>query len=114
MLLQCIEYKGKNEGIEVVFAHRYFASTKICSCCDKKRRLTLNDRKYVCLNCGLVIDRDINAARNLEQYVKPKSLAPKKPKKTKSFHKKTLTKDKKVALEVLMTVLQLRINGLHT
>ena len=114
MLLHCIEYKGKNEGIEVVFAHRYFASSKICSRCGKKRRLTLNDRKYVCPNCGLVIDRDVNATRNLEQYVEPKSLVPKKPKKTKSFHKKTLTKDKKAALEVLMTVLQLRINGLHT
>jgi len=113
MLLHCIEYKGKNKGIEVVFAHKCFASSKICSRCGKKRHLTLNDRKYVCPNCGLVIDRDVNAARNLEQYVEPKSLVPKKPKKTKSFHKKTLSKKKAAILE-LMTVLQLRINGLHT
>ena len=114
MLLHCLEYKGKNEGIEVVFADRYFPSSKKCSRCGRKRHLTLNGRKYVCPHCGLVIDRDVNAARNLEQYVEPKSKANKQPKKTKAFHKKTYTKKVKAAIQTLLTVLQLRINGLHT
>jgi len=30
--------------------------------------LTLADRIYSCYNCGLEIDRDFNAAKNLELY----------------------------------------------
>ena len=113
MLLHCLEYKGQNEGIEIIFANQRFPSSKTCSRCGKKKKkLKLSERKYVCQHCGLVIDRDVNAARNLEQYVEPKSKAPKKP--SKSFHKKTQSKKKKIAISALMTVLQLRINGLHT
>ena len=39
----------------------------MCSCCGNiKKDLTLADREYVCENCGLVIDRDENAAINIE------------------------------------------------
>ncbi len=37
-----------------------------CSNCGHKHEsLTLKDRVYVCSNCGLEIDRDLNAALNL-------------------------------------------------
>lgn len=115
MIRMCLTYKAEAMAIKVVAANTMFPSSKLCSCCGNKRKdLKLSDRTYICPCCGLIIDRDINAARNLEQYIEPKSLVPKKPKKTKSFHKKTLTKKKKAALEVLMAVLQLRINGLYT
>ena len=39
---------------------------KTCSACGNiKSSLKLSDREYVCENCGLVIDRDLNAAINL-------------------------------------------------
>ncbi|MFQ5980240.1 MAG: RNA-guided endonuclease InsQ/TnpB family protein, partial [Candidatus Heimdallarchaeota archaeon] len=42
-----------------------FPSTQRCSGCGNKQKLTLTERTYHCSSCGLVIDRDWNAARNL-------------------------------------------------
>lgn len=62
-----IEYKAKWYGREVIFVSRWFTSSKMCSCCGNiKHDLKLSDREYVCENCGLVIDRDENAAINIE------------------------------------------------
>ncbi|MCY3742899.1 MAG: zinc ribbon domain-containing protein, partial [Candidatus Poribacteria bacterium] len=45
---------------------RFFASSKICSSCGhKKDALTLSAREYHCSNCGMFLDRDVNAAINL-------------------------------------------------
>ena len=62
-------YKCENNGIQLVFADRFYPSSKTCSCCGHvKENLKLNDRKYVCQACGTVIDRDLNAAINLANY----------------------------------------------
>lgn len=62
-----IEYKAKWYGREVIFVSRWFPSSKKCSCCGNiKHDLKLSDREYICENCGLVIDRDENAAINIE------------------------------------------------
>ena len=54
------------KSIMLRIADKYFASSKTCSKCGhKKKDLTLSDRMYVCDHCGLVIDRDENAAINL-------------------------------------------------
>jgi len=59
-------YKTGWFGSRVVVFDRFFASSKLCSVCGcKKVDLGLGDRVYVCDNCGLVINRDLNAARNL-------------------------------------------------
>lgn len=61
-----IEYKAARRGIEVVLADRWFASSKTCSRCGCiNQNLKLSDRTYVCNDCGLTIDRDLNAAINL-------------------------------------------------
>ena len=47
-------------------ANKYYPSSKLCSGCNnKKEDLKLSDRIYKCNKCGLVIDRDLNAAINL-------------------------------------------------
>jgi putative transposase len=67
--LRQIEYKSAWNGIELVKADRFYPSSKTCSGCGSiKKDLKLTDRTYVCLVCGLVIDRDYNAAINLERY----------------------------------------------
>ena len=58
---KCLEYK-----VELRIANKYFASSKKCSNCGyKNKSLTLTDRVYVCPECKLKIDRDLNAAINL-------------------------------------------------
>ena len=63
-----LEYKCKFRGIELVVADRFYPSSKTCSQCGKiKNDLKLKDRIYRC-DCGLEIDRDLNAAINLSRY----------------------------------------------
>jgi putative transposase len=59
-------YKTAREGGTLVTAGRWYPSSKQCSGCGSvKAKLSLADRVYQCGNCGLVMDRDVNAARNL-------------------------------------------------
>ena len=61
-----LEYKTKWYGGEILEVDRWFPSSKLCSCCGAlKDDLTLSDRVYDC-TCRLKIDRDLNAAINLE------------------------------------------------
>ena len=59
-------YKTAREGGTLVVADRWYPSSKRCSACGSvKAKLTLAERIYQCDACGLVLDRDVNAARNL-------------------------------------------------
>ncbi|SFH05571.1 transposase, IS605 OrfB family, central region [Streptomyces mirabilis] len=61
-----LTYKTRRNGCRVVAAGRWFPSSKTCSGCGAvKAKLPLHVRTYECDACGLVIDRDDNAARNL-------------------------------------------------
>ena len=64
-----MQYKCEAYGIELVEADRFYPSSKTCSHCGHiKHDLKLKDRVYICPECGLVIDRDLNAAINLANY----------------------------------------------
>lgn len=63
------QYKGQWYGCEVFLADRFFASTKRCSRCGSEKELSLAERVYRCEVCGLAMDRDLNAAINLEQLL---------------------------------------------
>ncbi len=64
-----IAYKCQKNGIEMVEVPTFYPSSKTCSCCGCIRRdLKLSDRVYRCNECGLVIDRDLNASLNLAKY----------------------------------------------
>ena len=66
---QLLTEKCVNYTIELRVVPRFFPSSKTCSRCGSiKRDLTLSDRTYTCSSCGLVIDRDYNAALNLKNY----------------------------------------------
>ena len=63
-----LEYKGAWYGCEALVADRFYPSTKRCSQCGQvKPVMGLDQREYHCDICGLVMDRDLNAAINLEQ-----------------------------------------------
>ena len=58
--------KALMNGKQVVFIDRFYPSSKTCSVCGyKKRDLRLSDREWICPNCGMKHDRDINAAMNI-------------------------------------------------
>jgi putative transposase len=59
-------YKTSWYGSRLVIADRFYPSSKTCSACGwVKAKLTLAERTFTCEACGLRIDRDLNAARNL-------------------------------------------------
>ncbi len=61
-----LTYKAERAGCALIVADRWFASSKTCSGCGTaKAKLMLSERTYVCTACGLILDRDHNAARNL-------------------------------------------------
>lgn len=65
------EYKGRFYGVDIKIVDRWYPSSKTCSCCGNiKKDLKLNDRQYVCQECGLSIDRDLNASINIKNYKK--------------------------------------------
>lgn len=63
-----LEYKAPLYGTNIIVADRWFPSSKRCSRCGHVvKKLGLNVRTFCCPCCGLVIDRDHNAALNLKQ-----------------------------------------------
>ena len=62
-----IAYKVALYGGHVHFVHRFYPSSKTCnSCGNVKKELLLSEREYICEACGVIEDRDLNAAKNLE------------------------------------------------
>ena len=59
-------FKCKQNDVELRVVDRFYPSSKTCSNCGKVNKdLKLSDRIYRC-NCGLAIDRDLNASINLK------------------------------------------------
>ena len=61
-----LEYKTTRTGARLNIVDRWYPSSKTCSRCGRvKAKLSLSERTYSCEHCGLVIDRDLNAAINI-------------------------------------------------
>ncbi|UHJ50992.1 RNA-guided endonuclease InsQ/TnpB family protein [Bacillus paranthracis] len=75
---QCLSYKCEKYGIAYEKADKWFASSKICSCCGIKYdhsvqpegQWSLKIREWCCVSCNSHHDRDVNAAINLSRWVK--------------------------------------------
>jgi putative transposase len=66
-----LAYKTTWNGGTLTVADRWFPSSKTCSGCGVvKAKLRLSERVFTCTTCGLVLDRDENAAINLASLVK--------------------------------------------
>ena len=67
-LLNFIRYKCLWYGKEFKQVDRFYASSKICSCCGTYHKDIVNSlsvREWVCPGCGTHHDRDVNAAKNI-------------------------------------------------
>jgi putative transposase len=59
-------YKVGSAGIQIKEVSRWYPSSKTCSSCGTVREeLGLDERVFVCLDCGYITERDYNAARVL-------------------------------------------------
>ena len=62
-----LEYKTARSGAVLRVVDRWFPSSKTCSNCGTvKAKLSLSERTFNCAVCGLSIDRDLNAAINIQ------------------------------------------------
>jgi len=64
-----LDYKASRNGVGLIKADRFFASSKICSSCGYMlATIELSIRQWTCPDCHEVHDRDVNAAKNLKKY----------------------------------------------
>ena len=67
-LLNFVKYKSQWYGKEFRQVDRFYASSKICSCCGTYHKDIVNSlsiREWICPDCGTYHDRDVNAAKNI-------------------------------------------------
>ena len=63
-LRQFTAYKAERRGGRVILVNPAGTSQK-CSGCGEIVQKSLSERVHICPECGLVLDRDVNAARNI-------------------------------------------------
>ena len=63
-----ISYKLAAKGGKVLLVDRFYPSSKTCSACGHKQDMPFALRTFECGSCGVVLDRDINAALNLKSW----------------------------------------------
>lgn len=62
-----LEYKAAMQGVRIVVVNQWYPSSKTCSGCNHiYTDLTLSNREWTCDGCGVIHDRDHNAATNLK------------------------------------------------
>ena len=64
-ILRAISYKAEWLGLPVPVLSPEWTSEKCSECTGRMDTSPVDPRDLVCLDCGLVIDRDLNAAKNL-------------------------------------------------
>ena len=58
--------KCNKYNIPFKLAHPRFPSSQLCSCCGSRKKI-YSSKVYICPKCGMRMDRDLNAAKNLEK-----------------------------------------------
>ena len=66
-LLNQIRYKSGWYGTRIVEADQWYPSSKACSACGVVNKDLGRELKWSCPNCGVIHDRNENAARNLQK-----------------------------------------------
>lgn len=66
--VEMLEYKAERKGKLVLRVDKWFPSSKTCSCCGHvHKELKMKDRMYECPVCGNLMDRDHQAAVNIDR-----------------------------------------------
>jgi putative transposase len=64
-LVRQLDYKTSVRSATLMRVGRFYPSSQTCSQCGARTKLALWQRVYHCTTCGLTLDRDVNAARNI-------------------------------------------------
>ena len=65
MFTRMLEYKLADRGKHLIRVNRWYPSSQICHMCGHKQKMPVSVRRYKCPACGMVFDRDHNAAINI-------------------------------------------------
>jgi putative transposase len=63
--VRMLDYKAIWHNSQIVRVGRFYPSSKTCHDCKNVQSLELSDRNWICLSCGVIHDRDTNAAKNI-------------------------------------------------
>jgi len=66
MFQNMLTYKLAERGKHLVVVDKWYPSSQICHCCGHRQPMPLKIRVYQCQECGMVCDRDLNAAINIK------------------------------------------------
>ncbi len=69
-----IDYKARWAGVPIEYVSPSFTSKKCNLCGFINHKLKLNERSWLCPQCGAKLDRDLNAAINIERRGKIRCL----------------------------------------
>ena len=64
-IIQWLKYKCNQYDIELRRVSRFYPSSQLCSQCQCQQKMPLYKRMYNCKQCGMKLDRDLNASINL-------------------------------------------------
>jgi putative transposase len=65
---EILNYKAEEAGRMVIKVPRFEPTSKTCSVCGAVNQgLILSDRQWICNSCGVLHDRDYNAAKNIRR-----------------------------------------------
>ena len=68
--LEILATVANNKGKTIHFIDKFYPSSKTCFDCGyHNKELTLKDRVWDCPDCGTKLDRDLNAAKNIQRAV---------------------------------------------
>jgi putative transposase len=66
--LNILQYVAGQKGVKIHFIDRFYPSSKTCSDCGYiYQKLSLKERQWACPGCGVIHDRDFNAALNIHR-----------------------------------------------
>lgn len=66
--LSILEQMAQRQGKQVVKIGRFEPSSQSCSACGHRQPVPLRERVFRCGSCGLELDRDVNAAKNIKSW----------------------------------------------
>ena len=78
--------KAESADCQIIFCDRFASTSQECSSCGRIQKIKLSERIYNC-SCGLILDRDENAARNILKSAKSTFGIPKSSEKIFSIIK---------------------------